>query len=500
LSQPDWISPAEAAKELLWRRRARKQFYAGYVERVFRTVSPGSDWTPNWHIDLMCEYLDAQARGELPRLIINIPPRETKSITVCVAYSSWLLGRDPSCQIMAGSYGDTLAMKHSVDTRLVMTSTWYRALFPKTKLSRDQNEKHKFVTTARGHRVAVTVGGSVIGDGGDFLILDDPIKREDALSDKVRKSTNDWIDQTFMTRLNNPETGAVVLIMQRFHDDDPTGHLLAKESGWEHLKIPRISTESKIYSFGQVKKYYPKGSTMNPQRVSLLKAEQMRRDMGSYGFASQQQQDPVDLENALFKPENWRFYRALPADLDVADQFIQSWDMAFKDTDQSAYVVGQVWARFGARRYLLDQVRRRMAFVETVKAVREMTARWPGARPILIEDKANGPAVVDTLRKHIAGILPLSPGSDSKIARAEAWSMYQEAGNIYLPMTDEHPWVKDFIDEHTRCPSCTYWDQVDAAGQANLYLRKDSGNMDFSSEMIGSVRITSAERSPYEVL
>src|ERR1700674_770682 len=173
-----------------------------FTEQVALTVSPAVNFQPNWHIELIAEYLEACRRGDIRRLIINIPPRHLKSISVNVAFPAWLLAHDPAQQIMCASYGQRLSEKHHMDCRLVMQQQWYRDLFPHVQLSDDQNTKSKFVTSARGHRISTSVGGAATGEGANFLIMDDPVKADDATSDTIRESANVWFDQTFSTRLN----------------------------------------------------------------------------------------------------------------------------------------------------------------------------------------------------------------------------------------------------------------------------------------------------------
>lgn len=188
-----------------------------FIGKVLQTVDPGAPYLPNWHIDLIAEYLEAAGRGSISRLIINMPPRALKSVCVSVAWPAWLLGHDPRSRIIAASYAATLAVKHSLDCRLVMESEWYRALFPGTQLAHDQNEKHKFMTTQRGFRFATSVGGSVTGEGGNFLIMDDPLSPMQALGEHGRAHVAAWFDHTFATRLNDKKKGVIVLVMQRLH-------------------------------------------------------------------------------------------------------------------------------------------------------------------------------------------------------------------------------------------------------------------------------------------
>lgn len=452
------------------RHEFRARFSAAYIAKVFATVEPGKVFAPNWHIDCIAEYLHAVKEGHIKRLLITIPPRELKSIAVNVAWPTWLMGANPGVQIMSGSYAERLSTKHSMARRFVMQSEWWRATFPAYQFAPDEQNKAKFSSTARGHCVAVTVGGSVTGEGGDYIIIDDPVKREDAYSTVKRKTANDWIDQTINTRLNDPMRGGIVMIMQRFHQDDPAGHVL-ELGGWEHLDIPRLCESTTTYSIGSYSHTYKRGETLNPVRVSLDAIPAMQKALGSVAWISQQQQRPADESTSIFPRKYWRYYDALPVPIEEMDETAQTWDMTFKAGEDTAYVVGQTWARHRANKYLVDQVRERMEFTAALKAVADAKRKWPTTGAIVIEDKANGPAIINALKDRIPGIVATSPGQNSKESRARAWAPEQEAGNIYLPNPAHHPWVNDFIDEHALCPANKYWDQVDAAGQLILRWR-----------------------------
>ena len=209
-----------------------------FINKVFSTINPGIKYQPNWHIDLISDYLTAVQNGEIKRLIINLPPRSLKSVCISVAWPAWLLAQDPTKRILAASYSQTLSVKHSLDCRFILSSEWYKQMFPKTTLSKNHNLKSKFLTSLNGFRFATSVGGSVIGEGGDYLILDDPHNPFHVNSPKLRTKVIDWFEQTFLTRLNDKSRGAVIIVMQRLHAEDLTAHLLQNNQTWELLKIP----------------------------------------------------------------------------------------------------------------------------------------------------------------------------------------------------------------------------------------------------------------------
>jgi len=216
--------------------------FALFIERVFAELNPGERFLDNWHIHLIVQHLEAARAGKILRLAINIPPRNLKSIIVSVAYVAWLLGHDPTTKIICASYNEDLSVRLGRMCLQVMQSEWYRALFPRTRLASDRPSAESFETTVGGYRIATSVGGTLVGLGADYLILDDPTKPEEAASDTRRQSANDWFSQSAVTRLNDKRRGRIILIMQRLHEDDLTGYVAA-QGGWTHVSLPAIAQE-----------------------------------------------------------------------------------------------------------------------------------------------------------------------------------------------------------------------------------------------------------------
>lgn len=272
-----------------------------FLERVLGTVNPLAPFAPNWHLQVIGAYLAAAARGEITRLIINLPPRMLKSTLVSVAWPAWLLGHDPGVRIMTASYAQSLAVKHSMDCRTVMQAAWYRRVFPETCLSAEQNEKAKFATTAGGYRLATSVGGAATGEGGTILIVDDPLNARQAAQPLTRAAANRWFDQTFVTRLDDKRAGAIVVVMQRLHSEDLSGYLLAK-GGWEHVCLPAIAPVKTVVAFGDCRHERAAGEVLHAAREPLALLERTKRELGSAAFNAQYQQAPVMEEGALVKP------------------------------------------------------------------------------------------------------------------------------------------------------------------------------------------------------
>jgi predicted phage terminase large subunit-like protein len=440
-----------------------------YVEASWKIIEPGKTLLNNWHIGLISEYLQAVDAAQITRLIINMPPRYMKSTLVTISWPTWVWASKPSTKWVFAAYAADLSTQHSVARRNLIQSEWYQRLWgSKFQLSEDQNVKDEYENTERGRMFSTGVGGTLTGKGGDYIVIDDPHNPKKAASDAERKQALDWYDQTLSTRLDDKINGRIVLIMQRLHEADLTGHLLG-HGGWEHLKIANPEPKKKTYSFPISKR------TITREKDQLLWVERegekeiaaQRKIMGSYGFAGQYSQEPAPAEGAIFKRAWWKFYKAVPT-LDVV---IQSWDCAFKDTDGSDYVVCHVWGKCGADSYLLYRLKERMDFSATVNSVRSVSSNFPQAHHKLIEDKANGTAVINTLQGKIAGIIAVNP-EGGKISRAYAVQPFIEAGNIHLPDPEIDPSIEEMLHECAMFPNGTHDDEVDAMTQAlnRLYL------------------------------
>lgn len=281
--------------------------FTAFAKRAFEIVLPHIPYEHNWHIEAICEYLTAVYRGDIKRLIINIPPRSMKSILVNVAFPAWVLGNSPHEKLLSASYGQTLSEKHSVDCRMLMESSFYKSVFPETQIVADQNTKRKFVTSKRGHRIATSVGGAATGEGGNFLIIDDPLSADDARSETKRQEAISWFDQTFSSRLDDKRSGRMIVVMQRLHENDLTGYLLEK-GGWTHLKVPLIADKDYSYHVGDFNHEFKQGEVLQPERWPDNILERTKIEAGKYGFAGQYMQNPAPLGGGEFKKEWIKYY------------------------------------------------------------------------------------------------------------------------------------------------------------------------------------------------
>ena len=272
----------------------RTDLYA-FVQASFPIVAGGSRFLPNWHIEAIAYELNAVMRGDTRRLIITVPPRSLKSICASVCLPAFALGYDPGRRIICVSYSEGLARKHANDCRALMRSDLYRRIFPATRISASKDTETEVMTTARGSRLATSVGGTLTGRGGNLLIIDDPLKPQEAQSVTARESLKQWYSNTLLSRLDNKSEGSIIVVMQRLHPDDLVGHL-QEQTGWIHLNLPAIAEEETVLRLGMKRTHRRQlGELLHPERESQAALDELKTSMGSMEFAAQYQQTPVPL-------------------------------------------------------------------------------------------------------------------------------------------------------------------------------------------------------------
>ena len=459
---------ARAAEALLTRRAETS--LGEYVAQAWAILEPDTPYLPNWHVDLIAEYLEAVTAGEITRLVINVPPRYMKSLLVSVFWPTWEWLHASHTRWLFASYSESLSTKHSLDRRVVLQSPWYRQRWGhQFRLTSDQNEKSEYRNDRRGAMIATSVGGSATGKGGNRIVVDDPHNPMQAESDRQRQQANDFYLTTLSTRLDDKRHGAIVLVMQRLHTRDLTAVCL--DHGFTHVRIPAEAETATTIVFPRSGRTVERavGDVLWPAREGPEELERQKIALGSYAYAGQYQQSPTPRGGGLFKRDWWQFYQELPAE---CSEFAQSWDLSFKGGGEHDYVVGLVAARRGADIYLIDRFKAHASFQETLTAIRQMTRRYPAATRILVEDKANGSAIIDTLKHEIGGIIAVTP-EGGKYARASACEPKVQAGNVYLPSPTapnsrsiaERQWVHDFIEQLAVFPLGEHDDDVDAFTQ-----------------------------------
>jgi predicted phage terminase large subunit-like protein len=446
-----------------------------FAMRGFAELNGQTVFQNNWHLEVMAAKLKQVAQGKIKRLIINIPPRHLKSLMASVALPAFILGHDPTAAIICATYGQDLSDKYARDCRAIMQSGWYAQAFP-TRLTQSRASLQELITTKKGFRLSTSVGGVLTGRGGDIIIVDDPIKPADALSDSRRTSANDWYDGTLYSRLNSKTSGAVVVIMQRLHEDDLTDHLLQNE-GWEVLSFPAIAETDETHIvetlFGRKSFTRKIGEALNPAREDLATLESIRAILGTYNFASQYQQTPSPSGGSLVKEVWFRNYGTndLPTPF---SQIIQGWDTANKPSELADYSVCTTWGVKDSRFYLLNVFRKKLSFPDLKRAVIEQDNSF---RPtvILIEDKASGTQFIqDLIEASLSKVTRIMPEGD-KIMRLNAQTATIENGFVYLP--NEAHWLADYLHELSVFPNGRYDDQVDSTAQALAWSKQRFSNM-----------------------
>lgn len=511
LRDPDALQARIVAERA---RRSGSRSFAAFVKQAWPIFEPAAlRW--GWHLDAVCEHLEAVARGQIRRLVINAPPRHGKSNLFAILWPAWVWTFRPVTQFMFISYATKLSAEHSVKCRQVIESPWYRETHARSwHISEDQNTKTDFVNSMRGRRRATSVEAGITGHGGDIIGIDDPLNAAEANSDAAMRKAWSVVSEAVNTRLNNAD-GAVVLFMQRLATKDPA-QLLLNTGQYEHLMIPmEYEPRRRCFTFLQYPEKKPlwedprtvEGELIDGARFGRDTLEAMKVSLGPIRYAGQYQQRPAPAEGGLFRIADWRFWQPddetaqrfgyartaarpegcatvehappKPLNLDDVDELVISVDGAGgKETDDGSLTAIHVWAKKGARRCLVYRVSRRMDFSDTVAELLRVIGLFPYARRKFIEAKAAGSSIINTLeRQHgISGIEPVNPGKASKLDRAHAGLPYHRAHNVEIP--EGAPWVEDHIAEHAAFPNGENDDNVDAQSQALLGMEQEESTMD----------------------
>ncbi len=471
-----------------------KEIEAEIARRSFREFVryTKEDYEFNWHHEVLCEKLQAFAEKKIKRLMIFMPPRHGKSELASRKLPAWIFGINPHARIIATSYGAETASLFNRDVQRTIDNELYREVFPETYLSGTsvrtaslgsfiRNSDQFEIVGKKGNYRSAGFGGPITGTGGDYLIVDDPYKNsEEAESPTVRRKVWEWYTSTFYTR--QEKDASIMIIQTRWHEADLSGALLeAMKKGdefsdqWEVISLPALLDESSQRSGHDPRRI---GQALWENKYSSEWLRKTKGILGSRQFSALYQQDPRPGDGTMIKSQWMKYFSKRPEHF---DKIIQSWDMAFGGKETSDFVVGAVYGKLGSQFYLLDQVRGQMDFPETVRAFKMMSEKWPQAITKLVEAKANGQAVIDTLKKEISGIVPVNPTA-SKLARLNAVIGLYEAGNVYYPSTDFHRWVQDHVEEMLAFPLGSKDDRVDAETQALGHFNK-SGIGIFTEEM-----------------
>lgn len=487
------VSLVMALDERLRRKRraltdkAREDFYTFFRWFAWPVLEPSTPYVDNWHVHAICEHLQAVSKGQVNRLIINMPFRMLKSTLVSQAWPVWEWVEKPSLQYLTSSYAKVLSIRDAVNSRRIIESDGFQESFgDRFMMTSDQNVKSFYENSKRGQRVATSTDAAATGFGGNRILVDDPISSKDADSEVARLTSIEWWKGTAATRFNDASKDAAVVVMQRLHEDDLTGYLLKSGARWEHLVLPmRYERKRMVYIEGNLKEVETdtistatgfvdprseEGELLCPARLNDAAVSAIELDLGTYHTKAQLQQAPTTRGGTIFVRDHWNFWKALPS----FDEVVISVDAAFKDTKTSDFVAIQLWGRKQADKYLIKRTKERMGFGATVKAIEAMREAAIADKyklsAILIEDKANGPAIIETLKKTVAGVIAIEP-EGGKVARAFAIQPEHEAGNIYVPDPSIDPKIEEFLSETASFPNVAHDDETDAFTQAINWLR-----------------------------
>ena len=426
-----------------------RRMYSEYLIRVHNGM-----YKPLRHTQYLADRLQAIADGEQKYIIVEMPPRHSKSMTITETFPSYFIGRNPNKRVIATAYSEGLARKFGRLNRNKLVE-FGNDIFNIQMANDNSTATNWSVGDNAGGMVATGIGGSITGEGADLMIIDDPIKNNaEAQSETIRNKIWDEWETTLSTRLH--KGASVIVVMTRWHEDDIVGRLLERSPyDWERIRMPAIAEDDDDLLGREVGE---------PLSIELgfdeRWAELKKQEVGSKTWNALYQQRPSASEGNIFKREWWQYYEQVPRKF---DRMIISWDLTFKGNDSNDYVVGQVWIKKGADKYLVEQVRGQMDFPDTLQAVKTLARKYPKAREILIEDKANGPAVISSIQREVSGVIPIKP-KESKVARAQSVTPQIESGNVFLPKYAA--FVDDLIEECASFPNSANDDQVDALSQA----------------------------------
>lgn len=447
-----------------------------FVRQAWDIIEPKRPLVWNWHLDVICDALEQATNGEINELVICIPPGMMKSLLVSVFWPAWQWLRDPSKQTLHISNHPRLSRRDARKTRYIVDSKWYKKILenlhidygtPLWHLKGDQNEIELYGTSLHGFRQAFSIKSAITGSRGDIIVIDDPYDAKQALLGSVEQVSArmeevvEIYDDVISSRLNDENDGCIVTIMQRLHEKDLAGVLISR--GVKTIILPNEFDPTMADEFDP---RTVEGELLFPQRLSAAATAKKKANMSARSYSAQYKQRPTPDEGQIYKRDWFNKTYKFDAQRTNFDEEGISVDCAFKDHKDSDYVVIQTWGRLGVQYYLLDQVRAQMGIVATMRAIKRMRQKWPKVNFVLVEDKANGTAVIEMLQDSDNGVIPFDPGTASKPARAQLSTVLYEAGQVNFP--ENAPWLGEFVEEHCSFPDGSHDDQVDCATQILL--------------------------------
>jgi predicted phage terminase large subunit-like protein len=487
----NYSEKVQVLRELQRRRRLQmEQSFHAFVREAFQVLHPGQTLVDNWHVEYLCGVLQdeirriVEGRKKEKDLIINVPPRSLKSFVTTVCLPAWAWTLDPRLKFIGSSYSSDLSIEHNMATRRLVESEWYQEYWGETVIiAADQNAKGKFETTLKGMRRSTSTGGTITGSGGDVIIIDDPTNPMLAASEVERKTANAFFDQTLTTRLNNPETGLFIIIMQRLHEEDLTGYLLKKQpDAYQHICIPaELSDNVKPASLSQC---YTDGLFF-PQRFTAAYLRTLKVSLGSYGYAGQMGQRPAPLEGGILK-KDW--FTVITADTFLSRVMSPTvhffLDTAYTEDAKNDPTALLACCFANNNLYILESIQVWKELPDLIRFIPEFVNRngYSMSSRILIEPKASGKSTVQSFKNTAYNVIELPSPTDSKLVRVNNITPFVEAGKCFLL---EGNWNEAFVGECAAFPNGSHDDQVDCLTAAIVYGQKPT-KASYRTNLIGN--------------
>ncbi|WP_161594687.1 phage terminase large subunit [Marimonas lutisalis] len=436
---------------------------------AFDVLHPGQRLDEARYLEAMCYALQGVVNGRTPRLMISIAPRHLKSVCGSILFPAFLLGHFPEKKVMTVSYGGDLAREHGVMFRRLIESRFYQDLFPRMRIDPKHDRIEHMKTTEGGGRQAVSLGGAVTGFGADVIVIDDLAKASDVQSEVIREQARTFFDETLFSRLNDKRNARIVSLQQRLHQDDFSAYLLEKGT-FHHLCLPSIAeVPQEIALFGGRTWKRDPGDILSPDREPREVLDQIKADVGTFAFRAQYQQDPQPGESEFLSLEDLVLAETLPNEKNFV-RFVQSWDTAVNDGPRCDYSVCLTfgWHAFEESWYLLDVLRQRLKYPDLKDRVQYMQKKWR-CDLVLIEDSANGSAILQELRREVHRVFRAVPVNSGKLDRFVPQTDWLKSGKFVIP--SDKPWFDEFRRELLAFPNTTHNDQVDALTQFAKHIR-----------------------------
>ena len=446
-----------------------------FVQIFWNVVDP-ADLVLDTHVKVICDHLEAVFSGEMLRLAVAIPPAHSKSTICSVLFPAWCFAKDPSFKIAGVSADNALAVRDSRRCRMLMESEKYQQIFPEVKLIPDNNRLTSYVTSKGGYRDALTVRMQITGKHYNCVIIDDPVRPQDLFVDgtKALEGIWNWFSEVLSTRFVDINMARKIIIAQRLHEADLTGKVLASDEPWEHLCLPLEFEPERAFKTSLCEDWRTQpGQLLSPKRFPEAAVDQLKKALGTpRSISSQLQQNPIPAEGSIFLAD---WFKATYDNLPRSYQTYLSVDATFKKSETSDYVVVTKWAAAQGKFYLVDVIRRRMSFLESLEAIQGMIAASEPIAGVLVEMAANGEAITEVLRKNHVRVIPIKP-LGGKISRAEAASPVLASGSVLFP-SEKPSWWTTYLSEMLSFPSGAFDDQVDSTTQLLTYLTSNQSNV-----------------------